>query len=171
MLTSIFINYLLIIQPIHAAIQELPISDTVSLLFNDSYEKTFIFFQSFNLNEIRNGFFIITTLYNGSVFLKLIENATNTTISEIFLNTSLSQEYYEFEIDFGIYTIKFLNNESLNATFFYVISTYATWVDPIPFFYFLLILTIIIIIPLLINYFYNRRTKFYKKNKIIKLTS
>ena len=149
LLNALLINYGLMIQPAYSSIQDLPFSDSTTLLFNNSYEKSVSFTPSSNPFEERTGIIITVILYNGSVYLKLTENTTNSTITSLFLNFSLPINWkeYIFEIDFGIYTVKFLNNESLNATFSFAVLSDARWIDPV-FYGILPLITICLIVYL-----------------------
>ncbi len=131
LLNVFLINSCLIIQPAHSSIQELPFSDSPTLLFNDSYEKSISFTPSSSPLEQRIGIAIFLILYNGSIYFRLTENTTNSTISSLFLDFSLpiTWKKYSFVNNFGIYTINFLNNESLNATFSFAVSFDALWID------------------------------------------
>jgi hypothetical protein len=159
LLNALLINSRLIIQPSQSSVQELPFSDTPTLLLNESYEKSVSVTPSSSPLETRFGITIAVILYSGSVYLKLTENTTNSTTSNLFLDYSLpiTWNYCGFDIGFGIYTIKFLNNESLNATFSFVVYYNTRWIDMSPLFLWVIILT-----PLtigLILYFHLQRKR------------
>ena len=124
-------NSCLIIQPTQSSVQELPFSDSPTLLLNESYEKSISFTPSSSPLEQRTGIVIFILLDSGSIYIRLTENTTNSTKSRLFLDFSLpiTWKEYTFVIDFGIYTINFLNNESLNATFSFAVLTNAFFID------------------------------------------
>ncbi len=124
-------NSRLILQPTQSSVQELPFSDSPTLLLNESYEKSISFTPFSSPLEQRTGIVIFILLDSGSIYIRLTENTTNSTKSRLFLDFSLpiTWKEYTFVVDFGIYTINFLNNESLNATFSFTVLTNAFYID------------------------------------------